>query len=590
MFINTNSLKKKNNINPNLNKNKLTLINIVNNLKLHELLYQILCLSILAFIYKNNVSLIHIFIYHDLNKENKENKKNKENEKNYINALNYYKVFILIYFMITIIINVILFTKSIFNFNGILQILLFIIIQLIFISVIFIMSNNIIHNLHLFNNNIVINKFNEKNNINIHFDNFKQIENIDNDNDNFKQIENIDNDNDNFKQIENIDNDNDNFKQIKNIDNDNDNFKQIKNIDNDNDNFKQIANIDNDNDNDKKKNIKQNINFPNIDKNPDLPYKSSTWMQMRDYKTTKLPDYVKNPNKKYNKPEHYDYTPDDIPQWMNDKDLVKNFQELKDKWDKDPNRGYRESIKAYDSGSLPYMEGGLDMIYPDTELKNLFEMKREQNLANSIILAALEEGGYDNKYVHNTEHLRRYDSCKLNAMQHNNSSRTYIDPNVKFLHLDKFPNPKFNTNLNKCNNDNNRNNNNKNNNNNNRNRRNNNRNKNTNKDDIYDKNNKRNRDDRQNENDESKKKTIKLNLQDSINYDKPLLNVKIPNLEYLYKSDEINTQYLNYKSGDENYNTKSKNINQYCTNYPPPNNEQLRQVNDNVAYSINDKK
>ena len=263
---------------------------------------------------------------------------------------------------------------------------------------------------------------------------------------------------------------------------------------------------------------------------------------MRDYKSTELPKYVKNPNYQYNKPEHYDYTPDEIPQWHLEPDLAIKFKQLKDKWEKDPNRKFRENVKAYDSKSIPNMEGGLDMIYPDTNVRNLFEMRREHNLPNSIIINALEEGGYDGKYIHNTEHLRRFDSCKLNALQHNNQTNLYYDPNIRYMHLDKFPKPNFNIEV--CNNNN----------------------INQFKDQII--------------------PTDNLNLDTLSNYQASIYSQALDNTEYSYKSDEINTQYLNRSSGMKTNNSKVKNINQYCTNYPPPNYEQLRKVNDNTAHCI----
>jgi len=297
----------------------------------------------------------------------------------------------------------------------------------------------------------------------------------------------------------------------------------------------------------------QNINYPNIQSNPDLPHiankNTNIWKQMTDYKSTELPSYVKDPNSQYNKPEHYDYTPDDIPQWHLDEELSKSFKELKDKWENDPNRKYREQIKANDNLAVPYMEGGLDMIYPDTEVKDLWNMKREQNLPNSIILNALEGQGYDGKYVHNTEHLRRYDNCKLKALQHHNPSKLYFDPNIKYLHLNKWPHPKFKLDIAKC----------------------------KVKNEFID------------ELELIKRKQPKLDvlskyLDDVIMMDKNKVN------EYSYKCDEMNTQYLNSLSGFKKNNSKSKNLNQYCTNFKPPNKEQLRKVNDNLAYGIYENK
>jgi hypothetical protein len=294
----------------------------------------------------------------------------------------------------------------------------------------------------------------------------------------------------------------------------------------------------------RKKNIKkntitpQNTNFPNIDSNPDLPYKSQIWKQMRDYKTTKLPKYVKNPNKQYNKPEHYDYTPDDIPQWHLDPTLAAKFKKMKQKWENDPNRNYREQVNANDNSSVPYMEGGLDMIYPDTKVKNLFEMDRDSNKPNNIIIKALESSGYNNEYSHNTEHLRRYNSCKLNAMSHDNPTNLYFDPNNRYMHMDKFPNPKIKL----CPQSK------------------------TNKVDVN-----------------KKPKYGKIDLESLSNYQNSFMK-NISN-EYVYSSDEINTQYLNRK-GYINNKTKIKNISQHCTNYSPADNEQLRKINDNTAYSI----
>lgn len=457
MFINTNSSnsikynrrkkltlpKKSNNNNPTT-----TLSSIVDNSKLQEFLYQLLCLGILAVVYKYNIHIINF-----LSKYNPiTNSKNSTTDKTLNASVIYYKSFLISFFIITLLVNYIMFIKyNLFNKKSHSGLLLFGSLQFIFIMVIFYKTDKHIYRLDSFLDTII---------------------------------------------TENT--------------------------------------------------TPQNKDYPNVDENPDLPSKSKIWKQMRDYKTTELPEYVKDPNAQYNKPEHYDYTPDDIPQWHLDPTLSDKFKEMKLKWETDPNRGYRASIKAKDNQSLPYMEGGLDMIYPDTKVKNLFEMNKKSNAHNAVILKALASGSDPND---STSHLRHYDSCQLNALTHDTPSKLYFDPNTRYQHLDKLPNPKFETQVSspKCNKD------------------------------IYK---------------DPKIKTTNLDLESISNYQTSFMDSISKNSKYTYDSDEIYTQYISKNIGglEKNNIRKSKNISQYCSNYPPTSIEQLRKVNDNKAYSIFDDK
>lgn len=331
----------------------------------------------------------------------------------------------------------------------------------------------------------------------------------------------------------------------------------------------------------------------------DLPLYSKSLKNQTDYKSTELPDYVKShPDKdiRINKPEHYDYAPDNIPQWHMDPELSKKFEALKKSWESDPNKKYRQNIKAFDKYNIPQIDDGFKITHPDhhTKMFNLFEMNREHNKPNKIILQALEEGGYDGKYIHNTEHLRRHNKTELAKLQRYNKTGEYYDPESVYQKLDEFPNPKIEdiqicekpttTNAYQS------------------------------LDDVkkY-----MVRADLQDEYDPktyNPNKIYKSEIENKFNQrEKDINNIKNrkPNLtnlstfdndnnftdvkdyagmEYLYNSDEINTQVLNKNSGYKLNNTKSKNIIQYCTNYKPANTEQLRMINDNTAYGIFDNK
>jgi hypothetical protein len=341
----------------------------------------------------------------------------------------------------------------------------------------------------------------------------------------------------------------------------------------------------------------------------DLPLQSELLKHITDYKDTELPDYVKNhPDKdiRINKPEHYDFAPDDIPHWHLDKDLSQKFAKLKKDWETDPNRNYRESVKAFDKYKVPQMDGGFKITHPEkySKMFNLFEMNKEHNKPNHIIIQALESGGYDGKYIHNTAHLRRHNNTDLEKMQRYNVTGEYYDPNTVYQSLKYFPNPNIESiaicknNLTNSNN--------------------------STKQVLDLESQKRNmvradlQDDyepstynpnniyktitektKRNSNSNSISNTNSINKYDNINTDNLSMDSIInyfenvnnkAGMEYLYSSDEINSQVLNKTSGLSKCNTKSKNILQYCTNYKPANNEQLRMVNDNTAYGIFDGK
>jgi hypothetical protein len=295
---------------------------------------------------------------------------------------------------------------------------------------------------------------------------------------------------------------------------------------------------------------------------------------------------------RHNKPEHYDFTPDNIPQWKNDEDLLIAFKELKDKWDKDPNKKYRNNIRAYDKYKLPYMEGGFEITHPINSVKmfNLFEMDKEHNKMNKSILQALESNGYgyDKEFIHNTEHLRRHNN-KLKKLQHHNKSKHYFDPDNIYINIKDFPNPDISSLKSDCTNEN----------------ENENKNKKIFKDyinniihadlqgDYNDKSflpNKIYKSKYEPKNDvNNKKNDIKLDnltIDDDVLHSSNFKNIEKICNEYSYSSDEINTVVLNKKDGKKKFNTKSKNINQYCTNYDSPDNEQLRLVSDNNYYDI----
>jgi hypothetical protein len=472
MFINSNVNSNSNNTkrnkrkilhkSSNNNNTSTELSTIVNNTKLQEFLYQLLCLGILAVVYKYNIHIIDF-----LSRYNPITNSKGNNTNNHLNvSVIYYKSFLISFFIITLLVNYIMFIKnSTHSTPSSSGLLLFGSLQFIFIMVIFYKTDKHIYRL-------------------------------------------------------------DSFLDTQSE------TTEPKHTTPEHTTPEHTT--------------PQNKDYPNIDSNPDLPSKSKIWKQMRDYKTTELPEYVKDPNAQYNKPEHYDYTPDDIPQWHLDPTLAAKFKEMKDKWEADPNRGYREQVKAKDNQSLPYMEGGLDMIYPDTKVKNLFEMNRKANVPNAVVLNALASGKDPND---STSHLRKYDSCQLNALTHDNPSKLYFDPNNRYQHLDKFPNPDFEMQV--CS-----------------------------PPTLQDK------------YKDPKINTTNPDLESISNYQTSFMESISKNSEYTYDSDEIYTQYISKNMGELEKNNirKAKNISQYCSNYPHASSEQLRKVNDNKAYSIFDGK
>ena len=478
-----NKLNTKSNINigKNILNNKLelfanTLDKIINNDNVLQLCYQILCLLLLGLIYKNNIHILNII---------KKSHTNKNRKLSYY--LIYYKSFLFSYILVTFAVNYVIFTKSMYNLEGIKYLLLFLILELFIVTIIF------------------------------------------------------------------------------------------------NDIDKQVLKLESF--------INNNIG--------DLPLYSKSLKYQTNYEDTELPDYVKlQPDKdtRINKPEHYDYTPNNIPQWHMDPELSKKFEALKKSWDADTNKKYRQTIKAFDKYSTPQIDDGFKITHPEhhTKMFNLFEMNREHNKPNKIILQALEEGGYDGKYIHNTEHLRRHNNTELAKLQRYNRTGEYYDPENVFQKLDEFPDPKIED-IQIC------------------------RKPNTTNDyqsledvkkniiradlqdeyepkkynpnKIYKSQLEKKYNDREYEINNIKKQPPNLTNLSTFDTDNNFTDIKdYAGMEYLYNSDEVNTQVFNKNSGYKLNNTKSKNIIQYCTNYKPANCEQLRMINDNTAYNIFDNK
>lgn len=197
-----------------------------------------------------------------------------------------------------------------------------------------------------------------------------------------------------------------------------------------------------------------------------------------------------------NKPEHYDFTPDDIPTYQLNNEL-KIFKQMSDMKKGDVNANWINKVQGHDPSSIPVIEGGFPFYDTKEKVNDLFNDKHPHKEWNDSILTALIDTPRTPSHLLDKlgEGLPgiNYPNIKSGRGQ---SKYKYLDENVEA------------------------------------------------------------------END-------KTNYENT-NHTNNILN------EYECDSDEIN-----FKIGDN-----SMNINQGCTNYPIPGFSNLKKINDNTAYGI----
>tara|TARA_B100000242_G_C43037430_1_gene483738 strand:- start:903 stop:1991 length:1089 start_codon:yes stop_codon:yes gene_type:complete len=91
-----------------------------------------------------------------------------------------------------------------------------------------------------------------------------------------------------------------------------------------------------------------------------------------------------------NKPEHYDYTPDDIPTYQM-RDELKIFKQMSDMKKKDINAEWMNKVEGHDPKFIPGMEGGFPFYNTKEKVHDLFDNKHHQEDWNESILTALQE-------------------------------------------------------------------------------------------------------------------------------------------------------------------------------------------------------
>jgi hypothetical protein len=91
-----------------------------------------------------------------------------------------------------------------------------------------------------------------------------------------------------------------------------------------------------------------------------------------------------------NKPEHYDYTPDDIPTYQI-RDELKVFKQMNDMKKKDINAEWMNKVEGHDPKYIPGMEGGFPFYNTKEKVHDLFNNKHHQEDWNESILTALQE-------------------------------------------------------------------------------------------------------------------------------------------------------------------------------------------------------
>lgn len=195
-----------------------------------------------------------------------------------------------------------------------------------------------------------------------------------------------------------------------------------------------------------------------------------------------------------NKPEHYDFTPDDMPTFqLNDE--LKVFKQMSDMKKGDINANWMNKVKGHDPSSVPVMEGGFPFYDNKEKVHDLFNNKHPQQEWNESVLTALMDSSRTSLELLDKSGNGLPGINQMNIQSGRGQSKyKYLDENIEGIKIDK-------------------------------------------------------------EN-----------------------TIEIPDVmnEYKCDSDEIN-----FKIGNN-----SMNINQGCTNYPIPGFSNLKRINDNTAYGI----
>ena len=91
-----------------------------------------------------------------------------------------------------------------------------------------------------------------------------------------------------------------------------------------------------------------------------------------------------------NKPEHYDFTPDDIPTYQLNEEL-KVFKQMNDMKKGDINANWMNKVEGHDPSFVPAMEGGFPFYDTKEKVHDLFNNKHPHQEWNESILTALME-------------------------------------------------------------------------------------------------------------------------------------------------------------------------------------------------------
>ena len=91
-----------------------------------------------------------------------------------------------------------------------------------------------------------------------------------------------------------------------------------------------------------------------------------------------------------NKPEHYDFTPDDIPTFQLNNEL-KIFKQMSDMKKGDINANWMNKVEGHDPSFVPAMEGGFPFYDTKEKVHDLFNNKHPHQEWNESILTALME-------------------------------------------------------------------------------------------------------------------------------------------------------------------------------------------------------
>ena len=99
-----------------------------------------------------------------------------------------------------------------------------------------------------------------------------------------------------------------------------------------------------------------------------------------------------------NKPEHYDFTPDDIPTYHLNKEL-KIFKQMSDMKEKDINGQWMTKVEGHDPKFVPGIEGGFPFYNTKEKVHDLFDKKHPHKEWNDSVLTALMEKPRTSSYL-----------------------------------------------------------------------------------------------------------------------------------------------------------------------------------------------